>query len=75
MKIIASYWFTGFMSSFPIGIVLAEDEITGELKAYIGEGQGRSEENDACNILEYGSKFPLDAALILFKYEIKKEEE
>lgn len=62
MKILDVIWFTEMGSLRPIGIVIGEDEITGERKAYIGVGNGEDEERDSKSIAGTGAKFSLDAA-------------
>ena len=47
MKQLDTIWFSGLET---IGIVIGEDEITGERKAYIGTGKGYSEEADIQHI-------------------------
>lgn len=60
MKILDTIWFTEMGSLRPIGIVIGEDEITGERKAYIGVGNGESEERDSKSIAGTGAKFHLE---------------
>jgi hypothetical protein len=68
MKIIATHWFTEMGGC--LGIVVGEDEITGERKAYIGSGDGFSENADAQKILQRGGKFyPAVAARIIAELE------
>ena len=45
-----------------IGIIVGTDTITKEEKAYIGIGQGGDELDDTISILQYGAKFPIEAA-------------
>ena len=52
MKIIDDIWFTGFRGI--VGIVIGEDEVTGERKAYVGIGEGVSMDQDIKAIAEYG---------------------
>lgn len=54
MKITETLWFTGANSL--VGIVLGEDGITGERKAYIGAHYGRDEASDSKLIAEYGAR-------------------
>lgn len=58
MKITDSIWFTPLASIGQIGIVIGEDETTGQRKAYIGVGHGVSDERDEQLVAQYGSKFP-----------------
>ena len=45
-----------------VGIVICRDEITQELKSYIGAGTGESEVTDLTNIMMWGSRFPIEEA-------------
>ena len=56
MKIKRPYWFTGFFGT--IGVVVGEDNVTGEKKAYIGTAPGFDEDADAQYIAKTGS--PVD---------------
>lgn len=68
MKILKSRWFTEAGALPQIGIVLGEDEITGELKARIGTGHvHRDETADAKKIAKQGAKFPVAVAMALFE--------
>lgn len=60
MKIIETIWFTG-MYGF-CGIVLGEDVITGERKAYLGVHHGVEEESDRRLIAKGGAKFTRETA-------------
>lgn len=57
MKIINAIWFTEMGKTEPIGIIIGQDEITKEKKAYIGTGEGDDEGVDAGHIAECGAKF------------------
>ena len=57
MKILEMLWFTQAGTPSTLGIIVGEDEITGEAKAYLGTAQGYDEEADAKHILETGAKF------------------
>lgn len=59
MKIIGSVWFTAVNS---IGIVLGEDELTKERKAYIEVASGLNEKADAEHIAKHGAIFPAEIA-------------
>jgi hypothetical protein len=65
MKILNARWFTEMGSLRPIGIILGQDEKTGEYKSYIGTGDGNSEEYDAQQILRRGAKFPVEQAKLI----------
>jgi len=64
MKIIDSFWFTNPTTTtaiYPppfgtVGIVIGEDETTGERKAYIGTAQGFEQKADEKRILEWGTE-------------------
>lgn len=59
-------WYTpGTSSGKCIGIVLVEDG-NGEKSAYIGNGNGSLALEDAQNIADWGSHFPMEAAKGLF---------
>ncbi len=66
MKIIETIWFTG-MYGF-CGIVLGEDSITGERKAYVGVHHGRDEDSDRKLIASGGSKLPREMAERILKH-------
>lgn len=56
MKVIDSIWYTQMGSTDTIGIVSGLDEITGQVKTYIGTARGISQQNDAQHILKTGAK-------------------
>ena len=58
MKVLDKLWFTN--KDGCIGIVVIEEDVTGDRKAYIGVGQGNSEEVDTEQILAWGNKFSVD---------------
>jgi len=59
MKVLGSTWFTP-MGQQTIGIVIVD---TGyETKAYIGTGQGLSQEEDELYLAKIGAQFPLESA-------------
>ncbi len=75
MKVIETLWFTN--KDGCIGIVIGEEDITGDRKAYIGPASGTDEKADNEQILAWGNKFSLDTAkriLYFLKGEDKKEE-
>lgn len=57
MKIIHDVWFNNMLGV--VGIVVGEDEITGERKAYVGVAAGHNLEDDMKLVAELGGKFPL----------------
>lgn len=66
MKLIDAYWATPVgLNGKCIGIIIVQDEITDKVKSYIGVGYGEDIEEDIEFIKASGSKFPLDAALVL----------
>ena len=58
MKIIETLWFTN--KDGCIGIVVGEEDITGDRKAYIGPASGTDVKADTEAILAWGTKFSLD---------------
>lgn len=60
MKTIETLWFTGMSGC--IGIVVIEEDITGDRKAYIGPASGTDEKADTEQIISLGNKFSLDTA-------------
>lgn len=70
MKVIEKLWFTNNQGS--IGIIVIEEDVTGDRKAYIGIGSGSDEGVDAEAILAWGNKFPLDTVLRL-KHLLEKK--
>ncbi|MBA7716799.1 hypothetical protein ES703_125877 [subsurface metagenome] len=54
MKVIDITWFTGMKGC--VGIVIGEDENTGERKAFIGAANGRNENADAKAIIDWGTR-------------------
>ncbi len=66
MKIIKTIWFTGMYGH--VGIVLAEDSITGERKAYVGVHRGQDEDSDRELIASGGSKLPREIAERILKH-------
>lgn len=71
MKVIKTRWFTNNRGC--IGIVVGEDNVTGDRKAYIGIGHGADEKVDTEAILAWGNKFDLKTAQWLVTYLTKKE--
>ncbi len=55
MKILDTIWFTP-MSGHTLGIVMGEDEVTKERKAYIGVAEGYDEHTDTRIIADTGVK-------------------
>lgn len=56
-KVIDSMWFNTFRGSF--GIILTEDETTGERKLYAGASAGFDQQADEQAILSWGNKVNL----------------
>jgi hypothetical protein len=61
MKILDDVWFASFQFG-AIGIVIGEDDVTGECKAYVGAGEGVSREDDIQSISTYGAKLTPEIA-------------
>lgn len=76
MKIIDSFWFTNPTTSTPeygtVGIVVVEDDITGDRKAYVGTARGASEKADGTYICEWGTTFSPERVEELLRL-LKKE--
>ena len=68
MKIIDSNWYSEMGADNPIGIIVAEDETTGERKAYIGTGDGVDEYADALKITKHGAKLHLHTVVRINDY-------
>jgi hypothetical protein len=66
MKILNTIWFTGMQG--PIGIVLAQDDHTGDPKAYIGHGLGYNSELDTKVISQIGAPLLPSVGEILFRH-------
>ena len=58
MKAVDELWFTNSLGC--IGIVVMEDEFTGNRRAYIGGATGTDQMRDAQRILDLGSSFTLE---------------
>jgi len=58
MKVLADYWFND-MRGGTVGFILAQDEMTGEKKVYIGTVEGHNQAVDRESILDGGQKLPL----------------
>ena len=71
MKVIETLWFTNKHGC--IGIVVAEEDVTGERKAYIGPASGTDEKADTEQILAWawGNKFSLDVIERIHRYLTK----
>lgn len=75
MKVIDSLWFTTLDGC--IGIIVIEEDVTGDRKAYIGPASGKDEKTDMEKVLAWGNKFSIDTAeriLHFLKKEDKKDE-
>lgn len=66
MKILDAIWFSQMGNSAQIGIVIGEDQITKEIKSYIGTSNIGNEDKDRQFIAATGAKFPVEAAKALF---------
>ena len=75
MKVIDKLWFTN--RDGVIGIVVIEEDVTGDRKAYIGIGEGKSEFTDTEAIVNWGNRFHSNTALRierLLTYNGKRKE-
>jgi hypothetical protein len=71
MKVIDSLWST--TKDGCIGIIIIEEDVTGDRKAYMGIGQGHSQDDDTQGILAWGTSFSISFAERIL-YFLKKEE-
>ena len=71
MKIIDTIWPTGMYGH--VGIVLAEDSITGERKVYVGVHRGQNEDWDRELVTSGGSKLPRSTAERILQHFNKEE--
>ena len=55
MKILDRIWFTQMGNPKPIGIIVTQDKITGEKKAWIGLGYGQVQSRDEKYIAQTGA--------------------
>jgi len=53
--IVHSFWFSMMYTKDPVGIIWDEDEVTKEIRAYIGIGYGKDKAQDERLIREDGS--------------------
>lgn len=58
MKVIDTLWFTNINGT--VGIVIIEEDVTGDRKAYIGSVSGEDEKADTESLLAWGNKLSLD---------------
>lgn len=65
MKITHDIWFNNALGV--VGIVVGEDTITGEPKAYVGVAAGHNHQDDMKLVAELGGKFPLARAAEIHK--------
>lgn len=61
-------WFTGGTGT--IGVVMAEDEHTGEIEFFAGAAQGLNEQIDINLIANKGARLPELAGWMLFQKEV-----
>lgn len=57
-KIVDKLWFTNMKGT--LGIVVLEEDITNERKAYIGVVSGNDEKADTEDIISWGNKFDVE---------------
>ena len=60
MKVIDTLWFTNIKGT--AGLVILEEDVTGDRKAYIGVVDGLNEQTDREALLAWGNRFSLDTA-------------
>jgi len=60
VKAIDSMWFTNIHGT--VGIVIIEEDVTGDRKAYIGVVPGEDKKADTEAIIAWGNKFSLNTA-------------
>lgn len=68
MKITNMIWFTQMGSPSTIGVVMGEDDHSGEKKAYIGTGEGLDEKEDAQHISKFGAKLRVERLKEMVKF-------
>lgn len=66
MKIIDSYWFTGFGMLGCVGVIFVES--AGKRKVYVGSALGQNQEQDERFIVENGGKLELEFAEKIAKF-------
>jgi len=66
MKVIDTIWFNNRDGC--IGIVVVEEDVTGDRKAYIGPASGTNGKRDTEAILAWGNKFSLETAARISYY-------
>lgn len=64
MKVLNHIWFNPGATFQTIGIVYGTGD-DGKPRAYIGVGNGLSEDEDIKEVPEWGAKFPIEAAKVL----------
>jgi len=60
VKVIETLWFNSFAGT--VGIVVGEEDITKDRKAYIGAASGLDEKAGTDHIVSFGLPFSLDTA-------------
>jgi len=70
MKPVDWTWYTHGNKVQVVGAVLCLDAIIGKYIAYIGVGEGESEEADIKSIMNWGQKIPKDTAEGIFGLSI-----
>ena len=71
MKVIDTLWFTNNKGT--VGIVILEEDITGDRKAYIGVVPGGDEKADTEAIIDWGNPFSLNTAQRIEHFLKKKK--
>lgn len=59
MKVVDSLWFTNTKGT--VGIVIIEEDVTRDRKAYIGVGNGHNEAVDTQSIIDWGTLLSISA--------------
>ena len=69
MVYIDSIWFND------VGFALIQDEITREYRCYTKAINpfNEDEDKDIINTIKHGSKFPMEAAEVLFRFDLSKD--
>ena len=71
MKVIETLWFANLCGT--TGIVILEEDVTGDRKAYIGSVPGKDEKADTHAIIAWGNKFSYDTIKRIQRFLTKKD--
>jgi len=72
VKVLEAIWFTNNQGGTS-GIIIVEEDVAGDRKAYIGVGNGIDEKVDIEDILAWGSEFSLGTTERIHHYLTKSE--